>query len=418
MTTVKVPTKAWFGDEEFELTFRDAWDVTVWHMKGHDAPAMTDDAIRKALASPIGTPPLRELAEQARRAVIVFDDLSRPTPAHRIVPFLLEELHQGGISDDEISFVAALGAHHTMMWHELAKKLGPEIVENYRVYNHNMFHHLVDVGSTSRGTPVLVNREVMAADLRIGLGGMIPHHGAGFGGGSKIVVPGIVGYETIYHNHLVVGERRGFKGHPSLGLNKVQGNIMREDNEEAARMVGIHFKVDVLVNARREAVDLVAGDIFEAWREGVRRGRQHYATEAATDMDIVVTNTYPIENEPVKADWPAKASVRGGGDVVYIWRTEEGWIPHYLVGRFGRDYGGEMWAAQENLRVPNAARILALMPTPSRTDMEWLGPAEKVRVFKEWGSLRADLEAKHGNKARVAVYPCSSIQCPPVDDGF
>ena len=113
---------------------------------------------------------------------------------------------------------------------DFQKKLGPEIPERYLVFNHNCYEHLVDVGTTGRGTPVKINKELMSADLKISVGCMIPHFGYGFGGGSKMVLPGVAGYETIAANHSIS---------EGTGTGKVNANARRLDSEEAARMVGL-----------------------------------------------------------------------------------------------------------------------------------------------------------------------------------
>ncbi len=151
---VRIRTNAYFGDDEITLTFPDSWRVTEVRMAGHDRPPLTDQEMRLALQSPIGTPRLSDLARGKKQVCILFDDLPKPTPTYRIVPFVLEELHLGGITDDQIRFVCAPGTHRPLNTTELAAKLGREIVERYPVYNHSIWENLVNVGTTGRGTPV------------------------------------------------------------------------------------------------------------------------------------------------------------------------------------------------------------------------------------------------------------------------
>ena len=186
---IRIPTHAWYGDREMELPFPASWQVEECRMAGHNAPALDDDQLRDQLGAPLGTPPLRELAQGRKQAVILFDDLTRPAPTWRILPMVLAELHAAGFTDDRIRLVGAFANHAVMSHEDFVKKLGAGVVRRYRVYNHNPFDHLVEVGTTSRGTRVEINREVMACDLRIGIGGLIPHLAAGFGGGAKLVVP-------------------------------------------------------------------------------------------------------------------------------------------------------------------------------------------------------------------------------------
>jgi len=109
-----VPILAWYGDTELELDFSESWDVTVCRMKGHDAPRLSDSKVREAFAHPIGTKTIKELARGKKEVVILFDDMTRPTPSVVLIPYILEELAAAGIPDDNIRFIAAIGAHGAM----------------------------------------------------------------------------------------------------------------------------------------------------------------------------------------------------------------------------------------------------------------------------------------------------------------
>jgi nickel-dependent lactate racemase len=411
--TIRIPVKAWYGDEEMELQFPETWDVQECRMAGHDTPALSDEQLRGALQRPFGTEPLRQLARGRKRAVILFDDLTRPAPTWQILPWVLEELGEAGMADDQIRFVAAYANHAAMCYEDFAKKLGKEVVRRFRIYNHNPYEHLVDLGKTTRGTPVLINREVMACDLKIGIGGLIPHLGAGFGGGAKLVLPGVAGMASADHNHRVIGGiggDRSVEKKPRLG--QIEDNEVREDIEEAVRMVGLDMKIDVLVNNRREIIGVFAGDFIAQHRAGVERARKLYATPVASNCDIVVTNAYPIENQVIKGIWPANLSLKPGGLAVVVVQSVEGQALHYLAGRFGTDYGGKMWGAPRGLLVPKAGRLLVCSAYLARTDLDAYGPADKVVPCATWGEALIHLMAAHPGEARVAVYPYAGIQCP------
>ena len=141
---------------------------------------------RKAL----GTKPLKDMAIGKKQVVIIFDDLARPSPTWKIIPFILQELHKAGIQDHQIRFVAAYGTHSAMRQDDFVKKLGREIVTRFHIYSHNPYENLVDVGITDSGIPISINWEVMECDLKIGIGTLTRHDGAGFSGGAKIILPG------------------------------------------------------------------------------------------------------------------------------------------------------------------------------------------------------------------------------------
>lgn len=405
---VRLPIKAWYGDEEATVEFPESWDVQVCRMAGHDAAPWTSDQIRSALDNPYGSPTLQELAKGKEQAVILFDDLTRPAPTSRILPFVLDDLMAAGFEEDRIRFVGAYANHVAMMQDDFVRKLGVDIVRRFRVYNHNPYENLVDAGRTERGTKLLVNREVMSCDLKIGIGGLIPHMGAGFGGGAKLVFPGVMGIDSVAYNH---GELRNKTTAETGMLGVVDGNVMRADIEEAARTIGLDFKVDVLVNNRRDVIGVFAGDFIEQHRAGVKQAKEVYATPTPRELDIVVTNAYPIENQATKAAWPARLCLKEGGTAVVVTHSPEGQASHYLMGRFGTNYGGRGWTAGK-AGIEKANQTLVCSPYLSRTDLDGFGPEEKVIGLATWEETLNKLLESYPNKAKVGVFPCASIQLP------
>lgn len=414
---IKVQTLAWYGDVEVELNFPASWEVIYCPMEGHDARPLSDAEIQAAFDKPIGTGRIRDMARGKKDVVIIFDDLRRPTPVHQILPFVLKELAQAGIEDEHIRFVVARANHENMDNEDFVKKLGADVVHRYRVFNHHTYEHLVNVGKTSRGTQVWVNKEVMSCDLKIGIGAIIPHFTAGFGGGAKLLFPGVSGIESVAYNHLIVGKDERGQRVAGANLGKTRENPIRLDMEEAARMAGLDVVIDAVPNNRRQIVGLFVGDVVQEFQEGIKLARKIYATTPARDADIVVANSYPVESNANKAAWAAILSLRKGGDAVFIAQSPKGQSPlHYLAGRFGTDYGGQMWKPQEGPVVPQARRISLLADFVSKCDMELFGPKEVVHWFSRWPDLLAELKKSYGDKARVAVYPYVTIQCPPIPE--
>ena len=412
--SMHIPIKAWYGDEQMALHFPQNWEIQVCNMVGHNTPALSDDQLREALQNPLGTEPLRQIAQGRKQAVILFDDLTRPAPTWKILPFVLEELQAAGFADDQIRFVGAFANHAAMCQEDFVKKLGPDVVRRFRIYNHNPYEHLVDLGKTSRGTPILINREVMNCDLKIGIGGLIPHLGAGFGGGAKMVLPGVAGIASAGYNHLELGGLGRDRSDPKrFRLGQIEGNILRQDIEEAVQKVGLDMKIDLLINNQREIVGVFAGDFIAQHRAGVKQAKHLYATPIAGDCDIVVTNAYPIENQIAKGIWPANLSLKEGGLAVVVVQSVEGQAAHYLGGRFGTDYGGKMWGGlPQQLLVPKARRLLVCSEFLAQSDLDMLGPADQVVPCATWGEVLIHLQAAYPQDAKVAVYPYAAIQYP------
>jgi len=408
--TITMLTKAWYGDTPYTIDFPDSWQVVYKKMPGHDWPGLTDGQIWEALNKPIGAPKLQELAKGKKRVVIVFDDLARPTPAYRVVPFILQILAEAGIKDEQIRFIAGIANHLPMHRDDYAKKLGEDIPGRFRIYNHNAYEHFADLGHTSQGTHVLINKEFMSCDLKIAIGGIIPHPAAGFGGGAKLIIPGIASYETVLQNHIAIGRKAG--GNPTVGQGKVDGNEVRLDMEEIARMSGLDWKIDMVMNGRRDPVGVFCGDVVKEHRAGVELAWKAYGTPVEKEYDIVVANSYPIDLQVHKGVWPAAACMKDGGSAVVLTNSVQGESVHFQSQQFGSDYGGGLWQPERAKKLPTARRIYYLTEHPSRIQMEMLGSSEQIVACRRWSEVIMDLVMQYGAKAKVAVFPCSSAQLP------
>jgi nickel-dependent lactate racemase len=400
---VSIPTYAWYGDLPLKLELPDEWDVVEHRMAGHDAPALTKDQIRSKLARPVGSKPLGEIAKDRKECVILVDDLTRPTKASQVIPQILDELHQAGMKNDHVRFVMATGAHHWMRLEDLRKKLGDDIPDRYHVYNHNVYENNTFLGNTSRGTPVHVNREVMSCDLKIAVGCIIPHMSLGFGGGGKIVLPGVASIETITHNHGDITE--------GAQVGSVERNARRLDAEEAAAMASLDFVVNVLVNPNRDTCDLVCGDFVAAHRAGVRLARSHYLTDV-TKADVIIVNGYPMENEAYKVFDIIEQSLNNDGDALIIIHTPEGARGHYYNGRFGTNYGGKGWVPGGYLPASLRTKsFYVLAPHSSLADNQYFGL--NSRWVKSWNEALRELWTKHSTTGvKVVVYPYAPMQIP------
>jgi nickel-dependent lactate racemase len=311
MARIPLRSRAWHGDEQIELPVPDAWSIDV--LQPADAPELPEQALRLALARPHAGPSLVELAKGKSTALIVVDDLGRPTPAHRIVPHLLVLLEAAGIGPGDVSFLVATGSHRQVSQQELELKLGAQVVARYPVHCHDAFHDdLRDLGRLPSGMPVIVNQRVLDADLVIGVSCVLPHTLAGFSGGGKIMLPGCSGILSIAELHSFEAKRIRGQAEP---LHRRPD--AREVIEAFAERVGLAFSVNTVINSRREVAAIVAGDFRLAHAEAVRRAVDVYRTEIPQDLrrsaDIVIVNGYPLDADPVqvsKSQWPRQVFPR------------------------------------------------------------------------------------------------------------
>jgi nickel-dependent lactate racemase len=402
---IKVPQLLWYENSELELNFPSSWSIFYCPMKGGTRKKLSSKEMEKAFLHPIGTEPIAELAKGKKEVVIVFDDMARPTPVYEIVPYILRELGKARITDGQIRFIAALGAHGAQTAIDFKKKLGQDVLDRFPVYNHHAFDHCTYLGKTSRGTPVCINQEVMACDLKIGIGCIVPHMFSGFGGGGKIILPGVAHMDSIAYNHgKLVQEHPG-----SVGLGKIKGNVPRLDIEEATKMAGLDVKIDAILNLRGEITGLFVGDPILEHREGMQLANEVYVTTPAKDMDIVVVNAYSKPNECGIAPSVGIPSLRErGGDLVIISNEPGGQVVHYFFGEFGKRSEGRLQFFQP---LPTKVkRFIVLSPFKDHVGACFFGKVPSILWVKTWGEALSLLKAEWGSKANVAVYPDGTIQ--------
>ena len=407
---VAVPQLAWWGDTEAELSFPKNWEVTACHMDGHEAPKLNQEEFRKAFSNPIGCKPIRELAKGKKNVVILFDDMSRPTKAAEIVPFILEELAMAGVEEDRIQFICALGTHGPLTAYDFAKKLGEDIIGRFNVYNHNIYENCTYIGATRRGTPVSLNTEFVNADLKIGIGALLPHINVGFGGGGKIILPGVASIEAIAHNHGPVRDHAKETGVDSnTGFGSYQDNAQLLDIEEACRMSGLDVKIDAIVNTKRDTTALFVGEPIAQYYEGIQLAKRHYFSPNPDRPDVVVANCNAKINETVVGTALAESLLpASGGTIVMITKNPSGEVCHYLRRRFGNHIGGRLWKAPS--LSPKVKKLILLMPYKNKISIDWFAPMESVTWAKEWEDVSAILKADHPDGAKVAVIPDATIQ--------
>ncbi len=407
---ITLPQLAWHGAKELILPLPDSWQAEICNMAGHDRPSMKPVEIVEVIKNPIDMPPLRDYARSKHEVVIIFDDMTRVTRVAGIVPHVLEELAAAGIKDQQIRFIAAGGCHAAMNRLDFEKKLGTNVLKRFPVYNHAPYGHSAYVNTTSRGTKLHINAEVMKCDLKIGIGSVVPHIMAGFGGGGKIVLPGVAAYGTIValHSPQVSSETTGVRD-TVTGMGMIEDNPRRRDINEAVEMVGLDMKIDALVNSWGETAVLFAGSPVPTYDITLKAAREHYLTPGAKDKDIVIANTYAKANEAISGLLAAFPSVsQRGGDVVLIANAPEGQMTHYLMGPFGNEIGG---ALQLQMVPPaNVNRLIIFSEYPELSSRNYLESTDRVILVHDWNEVVEMLQESYGSDARVGIYPNADIQ--------
>ena len=295
-------------------------------------PGLPDEsaAIRQSLRSPIGSRPLAELVSPGHKVVITHSDITRATPNDRILPVLLEELENAGISRENVSLLNALGTHRQQTEKELRSMLGDQIYENYRCLQHNAFDDslLVSLGMTSYGNPVRINRNFLEADIRILTGFIEPHFFAGFSGGPKGILPALAGAESVLSNH-----NQAMIAHPKATWAITEGNPIWDEMREAALMTQPTFLLNVTLNREKAITKVFAGDMLKAHAEGCAFVGKTSLVPVYKPFDIVITTNsgYPLDQnlyQSIKGLSAAARVVRKGGAILLAAACEDGLPDH------------------------------------------------------------------------------------------
>jgi nickel-dependent lactate racemase len=242
--------------------------------------------VARALREPIGSKSLGEIVKPESRVAIVVDDATRPSPSHLIIPPLLDELTTAGAKNENLTIIFGCGTHRAVKREEVVQLLGEDVLGRVKSVSHDCkSEDLVHVGTTQKhGTKVLLNRIFAESDVKILTGDVCLHYFAGYGGGRKSVLPAVAGEGTIKHNHAMVLDANAKTG-------VLDGNPVNEDMIEAARMARVDFVVNVVTNVRGKIVKAFAGDLEQAFREGVKLVDEMYRVTVDRRADIVVVSS-------------------------------------------------------------------------------------------------------------------------------
>jgi len=284
-------------------------------------PVSEGEEIKRAIQNPVGSKRLKDIVSSNASVVILVDDRTRKTPQKRILPFVLDELNDGGVADSQIKLVIATGTHRNMTKEEILERFGQVIVARVEIENHDCHDNLIDKGLTRRGTRIVVNRNVLDADIRIAVGATLPHHPTGWSGGAKMLLPGVAGTETVNAMHLL--------GATEAQLGKVI-TPMREEMEDFAKEVGLHFIVNVVLNEKGDIVRAVSGHFIDAHREIVSWGMKINGVKFTEPADITISSSFPFDYDLTQADkglFSAALSTKLGGEIILLSSCEEGIAP-------------------------------------------------------------------------------------------
>ncbi len=249
------------------------------------------EALISSLESPVKADPLSELVKPGYKILIVVPDKTRQCLLDKTVPLLLNYLEELRISRENITLIFANGTHTGQIEADARRLLGDYIVDTVRVVQHNSkdTNSLAHIGTTSRGTEILLNKQVLGADLIITLGGILHHYFAGFGGGPKLLVPGIAGYKTARKNHsLTIDDSGNFNQLCRDG--NLDANPVYEDIIEAIRMLEHVFSINLVIDMNDNVVHIASGDPVAAHRYACSHAARTFEVPVQRQADVVLVS--------------------------------------------------------------------------------------------------------------------------------
>ena len=375
-------------------------------------------AIVERIARPTGTDPLADLARDRRNACVVICDVTRPVPNQVVLPPLLSTLERSGIPRREILILVATGLHRPNLGDELHEMVGPFVAANYRIENHHgrQLGEHTRLADSPRGLPVWIDTRYVQSELKITTGLIEPHFMAGFSGGRKLICPGLAAVETIRPWH-----SPDFLEHPNARAGCLDDNPVHEENTAVALSAGCDFIVNVVIDRRRQILDVVAGDMQQAFAQGVRFVRGVVTDTVPEPVDVVVTSSagYPLDTtfyQSVKGMVAALPIVKPGGTIVLAAGMTQGIgsddfqrlfhenrSPEAFMDRIlHTDYFvQDQWQLEEMAKVLRHAKVKVVtggLP-PETLRRLFVEPAASVE------QAVADAIAEYGDETTIAVMP-------------
>ena len=388
-------------------------------------PGVEDNikAIREALKNPIGSLTIPKIAQGKHSAVVICTDVTRPTPDKLLIPPILDELNKGEISDKNIKVIIARGQHREMSKKEVEKKIGKKVLERVRVVQHDPDNNLFHLGNTEKGHELWVNKDIVQSEVKISTGNIVPHRYAGYGGGAKSVLPGISSRESIGLNHLQVET-----GEAALG--KIEGNPVREEMEEAARMIGLDFIVNTVLNDKNEIVKLVAGDPVKAHRTGVEICKEIYGVKIPEKADIVIASSHPMDISFYQASKTLEAVghiIKENSTIIMVSPCYEGIgskdFLYFLEAKTPQDIIKKIKSHKEKNIVAGVISYL-IAKCKEKAKIYLISEGIQDKDIMEMGMLPAksaqsvlnEALKNYGDDAKVLVLPTASITLPLLEE--
>ncbi|MBI5359494.1 MAG: nickel-dependent lactate racemase [Planctomycetes bacterium] len=343
---------------------------------------------RKALARPDGTKPLKKIVKQSDTVAIVVPDKTRPNAFKPLLPILLAELHKTGIKKDNITFIIATGTHSGHTQAEKTALLGNIPCKQYKIIDHDCHDekNMRYAGATARGTEVYYNRHVFNADKVITIGIAGYHYYAGYNGGRKTIMPGVAGYNSIQQNHSLVFNPPDKGGKNPLAISgMLKGNPVHEDMLESAKLLGVDFSINLILDTDKNIAGIFAGDMEKSHLRACKELDRlyHAKIKGLADCVIVSAGGYPRDINYVQAhksiETASKALKPGGTMLVFA----------ECVDGFGSERIKQWFKAGSPAVIEK--RLRRKFEVPGNTVLSSLAKSDKFNIYLYSGMSKEDV---------------------------
>jgi len=322
MPTVALP----YGGKELYVNIPDRNFMGFFTPEANKVSELEEEfIITRAINNPIGTPKLSQMVRPGMKVIIIADDKTRPTPVKKILPILLNEINSGGVSDKNISVIFALGTHSPMNEDEMVERSGV-VANRIKLFNSKFRESggFADCGRAPDGMHVFIDKRVAEADFKIGIGSIIPHPECGWGGGAKIICPGVASEETVTNFHLSFA----YVDWNTYGSDKAP---VRLNMEKWINTIGLDFIINAVITPDNRVYQVVAGDYIKAHRRGIRYGCEVYLVRVPEKADIVLITSFRADDDfwlASKAVFAGELIIKEGGTLILVTPCPNGIGPH------------------------------------------------------------------------------------------
>ncbi len=316
-----------YGDETvpFLLDDRIHWQILE---KTIPSPELKEEEIVGRAVDDL----LQQLADRIKsrqKLLLVVPDHTRRCQLALVLPLLTSALENK--FSCRIEILIANGSHALQPEQTIRQLVGDDIYDRYSVQQHDCRdnENLDYFGQTSNGTPVYLNKKIRAADFILTIGGVLYHYFAGFGGGPKMLLPGVAGYETIRLNHRrTIDEKTGLF-HPDCHEGNISTNPVFNDLVQIVNFVPNVLSLQLAINEKGRIVAAQAGPILPTHKKICALVEKMYSLPIGYKADVVVASAggFPSDVNLIqshKSIHHAFQAVKENGQIIILAECREG----------------------------------------------------------------------------------------------